>query len=469
MSEHNTPYAKNMMHKDISHKDDRLSPISFETRRSIFDYDGTLQAKLAEVWEVVNDRVNDHVAAAAQVLLKVPALKKIITPDLEKVMNAKGVERVIYKFTQPLNQSWVDKMCNISVLSQKIGTPNHVAVGTVHAGAQVFRDIAMDRLASDPIKMKRVVQTISQLEAFEIELVVAMMSHLDARDEQSRLARHSEEFEHKVIATVTEIATSSAQLRAQAETASDESRDMLKRSTDVASATSQSTAVMRETARLTAQLSRVIDGTYNGIGRAAKDAANAADQSETTMNTVTTLAQNAKEIESVLSLIKNIAGQTNLLALNATIEAARAGEAGRGFSVVAQEVKSLAGQVAKATDEITRQIAAVQIGSEKAVIATRSVGERVAHIHGSASEMQSAISSQMSSVVAISTAVEETTSSADDIAVNINSVRAAAERMASTMAGINSGTVSVDTMLAKLRTDLDLFRQTLKGSASVAA
>jgi methyl-accepting chemotaxis protein len=461
MSEHNTPTIKN--------KDERLSPISFDSRRSVFDHDGSLRTRLAEVWEVVSDRVNDHVEAAAGVLLKVPALKKIITPDVEKVMNAKGVERVIYKFTQPLDQAWVDKMCNISILSQRIGTPHHVAVGTVHAGAHVFRDIAMDRLYNDPVKMKRVVQTISQLEAFEIELIVAMMAHLDARDEQLRLAKHSEEFEHKVIATVTHISASSAQLRAQAEMASDESRDMLKRSIDVASATTQSTVVMRETARLAAQLSNVIDGTYNGIGRAAKDAATAADQSETTMNTVTALAQNAKEIESVLSLIKNIAGQTNLLALNATIEAARAGEAGRGFSVVAQEVKSLAGQVAKATDQITRQIAAVQIGSEKAVIATRSVGEQVAHIHGSAAEMQSAISSQMSSVMAISTAVEETTSSADDIALNINNVRAAAERMASTMVGINGGTVAVDTMLAKLRADLDLFRQALSGSARVAA
>jgi methyl-accepting chemotaxis protein len=449
----------------LAQNDKRLAVISLEKRLQLFDPENTLQASLAEAWEVVKDNVAEHVSAAANALLSHPAFEKAIGNNKLKMMENEGNKRTINKFINTINQAWLDELCELGAMCHKLKAPCYIAVITVHAGAAVFRSVAMRKLQHDTVKMERVVQTISRLEALEMELIVAMMSQLKAQDEQTRLIHHSDVFEHKVIATVTEIAAASAQLRAEAESASGESREMLKRSTEVASATNQSTIAMRETAQLAAKLSTVIDGTYNGIGRAANNAANAADQSETTMNTVITLAQNAKEIESVLSLIKNIAGQTNLLALNATIEAARAGDAGRGFSVVAQEVKSLAGQVAKATDEIARQIAAVQIASEKAVVATRSVGERVAHIHSSASQMQSEIGDQMSSVIAISTAVEETTSSADDIAVNINSVRAASERMANTMAGINSGTVAVDTMLAKLRTDLDLFRQTLKAAA----
>src|SRR5260370_5654769 len=88
----------------------------------------------------------------------------------------------------------------------------------------------------------------------------------------------------------------------------------------------------------------------------------------------------AQPIDEVVGLIRNIAGQTNLLALNATIEAARAGEAGRGFAVVASEVKSLAVQTAKATEEISGQIAAVQSSTRSAVAAIGRIVDRMTEI-----------------------------------------------------------------------------------------
>ncbi|MEI9984279.1 MAG: methyl-accepting chemotaxis protein [Aliidongia sp.] len=147
-----------------------------------------------------------------------------------------------------------------------------------------------------------------------------------------------------------------------------------------------------------------------------------------TNETVEGLAVAAQRIGEVVRLISDIASQTNLLALNATIEAARAGEAGKGFAVVASEVKSLANQTAKATEEISAQIAAMQKVSSEAVSAIKGIGTTIGRIDEIVSVIADAVRQQGSATDEIARNVQQAAAGTQDVAQNIGGVTEAAGR-----------------------------------------
>ena len=162
-------------------------------------------------------------------------------------------------------------------------------------------------------------------------------------------------------------------LRAQASEASTSARGMLGKTSEVAAAAEQSALAMREAAQTAAGLIRAIEDARREVELAGEVATRAGGQAADAARVSQALSGHVEAIESILGLIRDIAGQTNLLALNATIEAARAGDAGRGFAVVAQEVKSLASQTARATDDITAKITAIQQATRQTVDANGSI------------------------------------------------------------------------------------------------
>jgi methyl-accepting chemotaxis protein len=131
----------------------------------------------------------------------------------------------------------------------------------------------------------------------------------------------------------------------------------------------------------------------------------ATEVSRSTDRDVSGLSELAQKIGAIIDIIRSIAEQTNLLALNATIEAARAGEAGRGFAIVAAEVKTLAGQTAKATDEIAGQVSAIQSATRNAVAAIRAIGTTVEEIDGLTGSIAAAVEEQSAATQEIATAI----------------------------------------------------------------
>ena len=179
-------------------------------------------------------------------------------------------------------------------------------------------------------------------------------------------------------------------------------------------------------------------------------ATSAVKVAEKTNATVAKLGESSAEIGNVIKVITCIAQQTNLLALNATIEAARAGEAGKGFAVVANEVKELAKQTAKATEDISRKIEAIQADTKGAVDAIAQIGKIINQINDIQNTIASAVEEQTATTSEISRNVAEAAKGSNEIAQNITGVAQAAR---STTEGASNTKNSADD-LSKMALDL---------------
>ena len=190
-----------------------------------------------------------------------------------------------------------------------------------------------------------------------------------------------------------------------------------------ASAASEEVSVNVQTVSAAAEeLSKSIMEIGRQVTDSTKVAETAVHEAERTNTTVKGLVDAVNRIGEVISLINDIASQTNLLALNATIEAARAGEAGKGFSVVASEVKALANQTAKATEDITGQIGAIQAATNEAVTAIQTVGKTIGRINEFSSAIASAVEEQNAATSEIARNVQQAAAGTQEVSRNISSI-----------------------------------------------
>ena len=350
----------------------------------------------------------------------------------------------------PIDAVWIERAAGAAdiMIEHRVPVPMitlALSEFTTHAFAAIDATHGADRPA-----FLRLAAALRHLQFITLEIIITRYDQVSWRERIGSLAGQTERFRGEVVSLLGSAVRDSSDLRVRTGATADSTRGMLGKASEVAAAAEQSAVAMREAAQTAAGLIRAIEEARSEVETAAGVATRASEQSGRAVEVSEALSGHAKAIESILSLIRDIAGQTNLLALNATIEAARAGDAGRGFAVVAQEVKSLASQTARATDDIAAKIAAIQAATKQTVEANGSIRETVGDVQSSAARIQRAMETQAQTVTMITAAVDETALAADSMSGTIASIHEETESVASEIDTLERGFRTVDELLSKL-------------------
>lgn len=324
------------------------------------------------------------------------------------------------------------------------GAERQDEIGQMAAAVQVFKENA--------VEMKRLEEEQAQ---------AALRAEEEKRASMNAMA---EQFESSVGGVLGAVSTAAGQMESSAQAMSATAEETNSQAATVAAAAEETSVNVQTVASATEELASSISEISRQVGESSKITGEAVADTERTNQQVRGLAEAAEQIGEVVELISTIAEQTNLLALNATIEAARAGDAGKGFAVVASEVKNLATQTAKATDDISTQVASIQSATTGAVEAIQGIGGTIGKVDEISSAIAAAVEEQQAATQEIARNVQQAASGTQEVTSNITGVNTAASETGEAAAEVLSLSGDLSAQSSSLGTAVDKFLATIRSA-----
>jgi len=329
-------------------------------------------------------------------------------------------------------------------LTTEIATGGSDEIADMAAALQVFKG---NMLESNRLRAER--------------LEIEMQARAQRSAEMRKLA---DEFEAAVGEIVRTVSTASTELEASATSLTKTAEQTRQLSGRVEAASEEASSNVKSVAAATDEMTASIGEISRQVQESNRIAGEAVNQAEATDARINELSKAALRIGDVVNLITTIAEQTNLLALNATIEAARAGDSGRGFAVVAQEVKALAAQTASATQEISSQIAGMQLATQDSVLAIKQIGTTIGRISEIAAMIAASVDQQGGATQEIARNVEQAARGTSEVATNIVDVNRGARDTGSASAQVLSSAQSLSGESNRLKLEVGKFLDTVRAA-----
>ena len=352
-------------------------------------------------------------------------------------------------FSGRFDDAYVESVQRIGLMHSKIGLDPRWYIGGYSFILRHLFDLAARSAGRSlsPASAARTAQLCTAINmAAMIDMDLAISCYIDENKAtyDAKLATLAEDFQRQVGVLVDQLGVASNELEASAQTLTDHSAE-------------QASAGVQTVASAAEELSASIQMIATQVADSTRTTQRAVADAERTDQVVRALDEAAERIGTVVGLIGQIAGKTNMLALNASIEAARAGEAGKAFEVVAAEVKALASQTERMTEDVEGQIREIQDVTRQAVSGLTTIAATIGQVAEISDSIAGAVNQQNSATAEISRNIQQTAQAAHEVSANIVGVSHASEATGSAASQVFSSASTLSGQASSLSTQVHRF------------
>lgn len=397
-------------------------------RKAFMGIDETTSRDLRQFWPHVERNLETILTGFYAHVGREPRLAKMVSGDMGRLKSAQG-SHWARLFSGTFDADYMRSVRTIGLIHNKIGLEPRWYIGGYNYIMGRLLAIAATEYRWRPKRLASILKSVTSAVMIDMDIAISVYQEAMLADRQARqdfIANAIKQFNADIGVSLHEVDVAAGSMHKTANGLAVRSEDTKARSGAVAAAAEQSTANVQTVAAATEELTASVSDVRTQVQRSASIASDAVRQALESRRDMDGLVKTTQEIGDILKFISNIAGQTNLLALNATIEAARAGESGRGFAVVASEVKELASRTATATEEINRQISAIQSATERSVATITRIGETIETINTITESVAQSVTEQGEAIKEIVLNIHQAAAGSSEVSTNISDVNQAA-------------------------------------------